>query len=297
MMIRKVVSNLTEYGMFLRALALGLFLPLSALAETLPAPLSDAVSDYDDVIAPEIEALITTRLAEIRADTGVHMVVVAMDRLASHGGGNQGVETYAEALFNAWGVGDAARNDGILLLVVTGDRVLRFALGSGYDAVYNGRAKRVIETAILPEFSEGRIGEGILAGVTLTEEQLITPFLAARPIAVDEGFSQDAPPGSGHWLVILAVIGGGIIYGIRRAKIAARTCPNCGGLGITALDEVLTPANAGQDGNGLRHITCALCGHAARQAYSITRHSDPDGGGSGGFGGGQSSGGGATGRW
>jgi len=281
--------------MLLRALTLWLFLPLGALAEALPAPLNDAVSDYDDVIAPRIEAQIATRLAEIRTDTGVHMVVLAIDRLAAHGGGDLSVEAYAEALFNAWGVGDAARNDGILLLVVTEDRVLRFALGSGYDAVYNARAQRVIDAAILPEFSEGRIGEGILAGVNLTSDQLIAPFLAARPITAEEGFSQETPAGSSLWLIIFAVIGGGSIYLKRRAKIAAKTCPKCGGLGISAIDEVLRPASAAQDGNGLRHITCALCGHTVRQTYSITQRSDPGGGD--GFGGGQSSGGGATGRW
>ena len=281
--------------MLLRALALCLLLPLPVLAEVLPKPLSDTVSDYDNVLTAEAKANVTARLAAIRADTGVHMVVVVMDRLAAHGGGNMSIETYAETLFNAWGVGDRKRDDGMLLLVVTGDRVVRFALGSGYDAVYDGRAQRLIDTVILPEFAAGRIDAGIVAGVTMARDQLIAPFLKGQPVTMDEGLP-DPATGSSLWLLGVPAIAGLLFHRRRRARIAEKTCPNCHAVSLAITNEVLKAPTSASTGNGLRHATCSVCGHASRETYSISRSSSRSGS-SGGFGGGSSSGGGATGRW
>ena len=117
--------------MFLRIVALALAFASPALAQTLPDPQSDTVSDFADVLDATEEGRITRLLADTRAATGVQMVVVTLPGLAAEGGAGMKIEEYGKALFNAWGVGGADRNDGILLLVDTTGREARIALGAG----------------------------------------------------------------------------------------------------------------------------------------------------------------------
>ena len=282
----------------LRILVLALFLPLAALAQPYPAPLSDTVSDFADLLPPEAEARVSQTIRAARAETGVHIVLVTVERISGHGGTGARIEDYARDLFNAWGVGDATRNDGILILVARADREMRIALGTAYDAVWDGRAQRVIDTAMLPEFREDRYAEGIEAGVASAVERLARPFGAGTE-PPPEPFDPEA------WavpaLVALFVIGwagaafrGGIGDGLMRF----RRCPSCGARSLTRSRDVTADATEAQTGTGILHTTCRVCGYDHSTPFTVPRRSSSsNGSGDGGFGGGSSSGGGATGRW
>lgn len=297
--------------MILRAVLLVGLLALPAVAQELPAPLSDTVSDFAGVLPAEDEARIARQLDQIRAETGVQMVVVTMDRTETYGGAGSRIDAYAKALFNAWGVGDAGRNDGILFLVAVEDRVTRIALGSAYDAVYDGRAARVLDTAVLPALREGRIADGVSAGVESARYRLITPFLAGKPVTVAEGFPESGA-GTTLWAAGLAALAAVFVFGGRAVWRSRKRCPKCGEPTLVRQNEVLTAATRHMTGNGIRHMSCRSCGFVDRERYLIPAVSDRDengdddrssggssGGGSssGGFGGGSSSGGGATGKW
>jgi uncharacterized protein len=308
--------------MVLRALglALGLLTPavlsLPAAAQTLPAPLSDGVSDFAGVLDATEEARVGRLLQETRDTTRVQIVVVTMADLADHGGAGMRLDSYAKALFNAWGVGGAERNDGIMLLVVTGAREARIALGAGYDAVYDGRAARVLSTAVLPEVREGRIAGGIEAGVVSARERLIAPFLEGRPVTVTDGFSEPGSQGDLGWLVGLGGVAGIAGFGFWRMR-SRRLCPNCGKDTLNRTIEVIEPATTSSSGTGMQHLTCTSCGFNDRKSYAIpptrgfsssrerssgsvfgaSRGSSGRSGRSSGFGGGRSSGGGASGKW
>jgi uncharacterized protein len=291
--------------MLFRTLLIVLALTGPVAAQTLPEPLTDTVSDFAEVLPPEEETRLAEDLTRIRAETGVHLVVVTMNRIDQYGGARARIEDYAKTLFNAWGIGDAARKDGILLLVAVDDKATRIALGSGYDAVYDGRAARVIDTAILPAFREGNIPQGIAAGVQSVRDRLITPFLAGKPVTLTEGFPEPASS-TPLWAGGIAAGAAALIFGGRSVLRSRRRCPKCGELTLNHHDEVLTAATRRTSGNGIRHQTCQSCGYTGRQPYLIPATSGrdrdrPGGGGKssggGGFGGGSSSGGGATGRW
>jgi uncharacterized protein len=296
--------------MILRVLALLFVFSSAVAAQSLPQPVSDTVSDFAAVLDATEEGRIQRALQQVRDETGVQMVVVTMPSLAVYGGAGMRLDAYAKALFNAWGVGGADRNDGIMMLVVTDDREVRIALGSGYDAVYDGRAARVLSTAVLPEFRDGRLANGIEAGITSARDRLITPFLAGQPVSLTDGFASEGEGGSA--LPVIGGIGGFgalLAFGIWRGVMARRKCPKCGKPTLTRTNEVITPAGMFTSGTGLEHLTCSSCGHTDRRTYTIRTSSSRDrdrgstlgssGGGrsSGGFGGGRSSGGGASGKW
>lgn len=287
--------------MLLRAVLVCLFLPFVALAQGLPQPLSDNVNDFADLLPPEAEARLSAEIRKIRTETAVHIVVATMDRIANYGGEGQTIEAYAKALFNSWNIGDMQFNDGILILVVRDDRVARIALGSGYDAVYDGRAQRVIDTAMLPEFRQGDYVRGIEVGVASAVDRIVTPFVEHQPVTETSGFA--APEQSYGFLIPLgmALAFAGLVFRRFIGDQAARLnrCANCSHRGLHRTRDVVKAATATTVGQGLLRDHCNNCGHDRNVPFDIARTSRRSGGGGGssGFGGGRSSGGGATGRW
>lgn len=298
--------------MFLRVLVLALTLSAPVLAQTLPDPQSDTVSDFAEVLDATEEGRISRLLTETRAATGVQMVVVTVPGIASQGGAGQRIEDYGKALFNAWGVGGAERNDGIMLLLDTEAREARIALGAGYDPVYDGRAARVLSTAVLPSLRDGNYAEGIEAGVASARDRLITPFLARTPVSVNDGFeTPDAPSGSLNLLLGAGAVGGIAGFAFWRNRRSRKICPACGAPKLQRTSEVIQMPTRRETGVAMHHLTCASCGFNDHKSYPIgwssreargNRSSGSSGGGrssggSGGFGGGRSSGGGASGKW
>jgi len=273
-------------------------------AQVLPARESNAVSDFARVLDATAEARLEQSLVALKEETGVEMAVVTMPRLELYGGRGMRLDDYATALFNAWGIGDAERNDGILMLVLTDTREVRIALGSGYDPVYDLRAARVLSTAVLPEFLEGRLVEGIVAGVASARERLVLPFAQGRVVDVDDGFA-DSGAGGSLWLFVVGGFVGLFGYMVRRSRRKRRSCPQCAELTLKRTYEVIDPPTHAATGTGMEHLTCANCGFIDRKSYVIARlapkenpnetaTSRADGDGDGG---GTSSGGGASGKW
>lgn len=291
--------------MIWRALAVLLALAGAGVAQDLPAPLSPYVSDFAGVLDDAAEARLTERLTALRRDDRVEVAVVTLDRLADHGGA--ALEPFATALFNAWGIGDATRNDGILVLLVVGDRAARIELGAGWPPVWDNRAQRVMDVAMVPAFAKGDYAEGLEAGVDGLANYLIRPYRDGTPVQGTEGMP-DVP--GGGWgadlLAFLAFVAAGFAWvgwrgraGLGDVLARVRPCPACGGRGVVV--DRATVTEPGETTEGAVTITrrCPSCGwHRDRGEVvpSLARQRARSSGG-GGFGGGRSSGGGASGRW
>ncbi|MFN3937149.1 MAG: TPM domain-containing protein [Gemmobacter sp.] len=287
----------------IRLFALLLWLPLVAQAEVFPEPASVFVTDLADVVDPETEDRLTAMLEAARRDPGTEIAVVTI-RSRRDWGESASIEGFATGLFNAWGIGDATRNDGILILIAVADREARIALGAGYPPVFDGRAHRIIETEMLPAFREGRYGEGLVAGVQGVVDRIARPHRAGQ-IPTDS----PAPEGGGFpW--DLAAFGGFLAlmasWAMRRQigdQIArARRCPSCGRRWVQLARRTTRDPTETEPGEAVRELVCPDCDWRETRHYPIpdlaTQRARSDTASSdGGFGGGRSSGGGATGRW
>ena len=284
----------------LRILIFALMFPVMGMAQTLPQPLSDTVSDFAGLLTPDEESQLTASLQAARADTGVHITLATMGRIADYGSQDQSIESYAKKLFNQWGIGDAVRNDGVLILIARDDREMRIALGAGFDLVYDGLAQRVMDRDVLPLFKDGNYPAGILAAVVGVIGRIAVPFAAKTP-------PQDLAPDDGWIAYVVFGIFGLVAAGI--AAIAGRRqigdvatrwtrCPSCGTRSQTRSREVDLAATKTAAGHGVQTTRCASCQYETAIPYTIPRILAPNNsGGSSGFGGGGSSGGGATGKW
>jgi uncharacterized protein len=76
------------------------------------------------------------------------------------------IEAYTLALANKWAVGQAGRNNGIVLLVAPNERQVRIEVGIGLERhLTNAMAAHIIERRMLPAFRAGRQEDGIRQGV------------------------------------------------------------------------------------------------------------------------------------
>lgn len=296
----------------LRWLALLIFLPLSALAQDLPRPLSDTVSDFDNILSPDARARLTALLHKARDETGVHVTLVTMDRREDHGGKALGVEPYATALFNQWGIGDKTRNDGVLILVLRADRAMRVELGSAYGDEWNRVAQGLIDTDFLPRFRNGAYEQGIEEGTARVIDRIARPFAAGQP--TNPAPANPAPArspdrdqgGSIFWILALA----GVAIVAIKAKtvfgdmlIRNKPCPQCGKKGLHRSRQVISQATRHSKGHGQTTTACDFCDYRVVAPFTIAARGSDNNNRPGRSrrsrrsGGGRSSGGGASGRW
>ncbi len=261
---------------FARSLILAVFAATAALAQddtsSLPAPLADTVLDYAGALDPTAEARIQRLIEGTLAQTGVEVRVVTIFDTAGQGGSATRLDAYARTLFNAWGLDDPERNDGILVLVATGPREARIALGAGYGAVYDARAARVLSLAVLPELRAGRTAGAIEAGLLLVRARLIAPFQSGQPVGVNDGF--DPGPAMSGKFFAAAAFGAVVCLAILlllRNRRKRKTCPHCGALTLTCSHEMIEQATGTSTGTGLEHRLCTSCGFTDRRTYTVRR--------------------------
>lgn len=84
------------------------------------------VSDFAHVIDAQSKAQLESYGGSVERATGVQMALVTLQTLEG-----EPIEDVANTIFRAWGVGHKGKDDGIMLVLVTGDR--RSRLEVGYD--------------------------------------------------------------------------------------------------------------------------------------------------------------------
>lgn len=122
------------------------------------------VNDFAGILSAEETTVIRRALSDLWESRGVEATVVVIDTVSNYASRDVSFETFATGWFNAWGVGNAERGDGVLLLVAVEDRELRIALGAGYARSEDAHMARIIESVIVPRFRQNDYGGGIAEG-------------------------------------------------------------------------------------------------------------------------------------
>ena len=141
-----------------------LFSPCHAVANY-PENTGEYINDFDNVLPADVEAELSSRLHDIEYYSGVEIVVVTISDKERYGGSSATWESFATGLFNAWGIGNLPENNGVMLLISSGDRKIRIELGAGYPARYDSIMKNIIEEVISPNLKEGDYETAVVLGV------------------------------------------------------------------------------------------------------------------------------------
>jgi uncharacterized protein len=131
-----------------------------ALALDFPE-LTGRVVDQAGVMSQASRDEITAKSLALEQQSGIQLVVATIKSLE---GGD--IETYANELFRTWKLGQAQKNNGVLLLVAPNEHKVRIEVGYGLEGTLTDALSSVIiSSAIIPRFKTGDFSGGIERGV------------------------------------------------------------------------------------------------------------------------------------
>lgn len=269
-----------------------MLVPLTGMAQEYPRPTSKTVNDFGGLLSEGTAAQLSDQLTALDRDHGIELTVVTFTRQAAIAP-NMSFEDFSTNLFNAWGVGDATRNDGIMVLVLDADSRVRIELGQGIDTGWNAAAQKIIDQHFLPAFRNYDYDTGLQNGVTTIIQNIAIPHaVGTAPPA------KAAPVMSFVQLFLVGIFG---FFGFRALGKRYRKCPNCGNRSLKSETKVIRRPVVGLDGENRKITTCSKCDYKDQimtiTSASSNSRSNLSSGSGGSFGGGRSGGGGASGKW
>ena len=242
--------------------------------------LTDRVVDAAGVLSFAQQQELIAKLSAYEKESSDQIVVATVPSL-----NGMDIETYANRLYRAWGIGQKTENNGILLLVAPTERKVRIEVGYGLEGtVTDALSAIIIQNAIIPEFRNGDYGAGIIKG---TDDILQVLRGEGAELQARAKRNQKEAADQTDWVEVIFLIFWISIF--------------FGGFGFT----ILAPVFGRKIGPGRYEwlgVTIALGGGGSGGSSGRGGFGGGFGGGSsggGGFsgGGGSSGGGGASGSW
>ncbi len=131
-----------------------------ALALVFPA-LTGRVVDQAGIMTAQSRSAVEAKLETLEENSSIQLVVATVSSLQG-----SDIETYANGLFLFWKLGDAKKNNGVLLLVAPAEHRVRIEVGYGLEGTLTDALSSVIITsAITPRFKVNDYSGGIERGV------------------------------------------------------------------------------------------------------------------------------------
>src|ERR1700719_595428 len=144
----------------LRGIALACCLVTAAFALDFP-PLTGRVVDQAGVMSADSRSAVEAKLKDLEDKSGIQLVVATVKSLQG-----SDIETYTNQLFRFWKLGQAQKNNGVLLLVAPAEHKVRIEVGYGLEGTLTDALSSVIiSSAIVPRFKAGDFSGGISRGV------------------------------------------------------------------------------------------------------------------------------------
>src|SRR6516164_7143758 len=139
---------------------LALCLASFALALDFP-PLTGRVVDQANIMTAQSRTDLEAKLKELEDKSSIQLVVATVKSLQG-----SDVETYANGLFRSWKLGEAKKNNGVLLLIAPAEHKVRIEVGYGLEGTLTDALSSVIiSSAIVPRFKANDYSGGIERGV------------------------------------------------------------------------------------------------------------------------------------
>ena len=130
------------------------------------------VNDYANILSSDTEEYIMNMNIELQKKTGAQIVVVTVSSLEG-----QSIEEYATELFRQFGIGDKNKNNGVLLLCSTGDRLFRIEVGYGLEGrLTDGKTGRIQDNYIIPYLKNNNYDYGIRNGFTAILNEVASEY-------------------------------------------------------------------------------------------------------------------------
>ncbi len=172
-----------------------LFVSRAAFAFTPPA-IEGPVTDPSHILQESEKSALNQKLRAYKNGAGFEVAVFLTSSL-----NGEAIEDVAYTTARTWGVGDKEKDNGVLLLISTGDRKIRIETGKGVGgSLTDLQSNDIIRNRIAPEMKAGRVAAAVNAGIDGIAQALGGKYVAVSPRATR------APPSVASTLVIIVLI-------------------------------------------------------------------------------------------
>ena len=167
----------------------------------IPPPPDHRINDYAGVLSADERARLEDKL-RARERESSNQIVVAIFRSLQ----GDSLEDYSIRLAQAWRVGQKGLDNGVIFLVFVDDRKMRLEVGYGLEPkLTDALSSQILREVVAPRFREGKIADGIAAGLDAIE-QVIAGTYKAAPQAQGRGRGQSTFP-----ILLLFIVVGGLL--------------------------------------------------------------------------------------
>jgi uncharacterized protein len=172
-----------------------------AAALSVPPPPSRRVSDYAGALTAAERDRLEQKLIAREAGSRNQVVVAVFRSLEG-----ESLEGYSIRLAQAWRIGQKGLDNGVIFLVFLDDRKMRIEVGYGLEgSLTDAISSSILRDVVAPRFREGRIADGIGAGLDAIDQAIAGTY--TRP-------SSPAPGGGPGWREIAALFVVLVLIGI-----------------------------------------------------------------------------------
>jgi uncharacterized membrane protein YgcG len=201
-----------------------------------------AVCDPNKLLSLEGANVIEGEINEIKTAEVAVLIIKKMDpSFISYRNKEAAAELFAKAIHNAWGVGDATTNNGVLIFLSIDDRALYISIGSG---VRNILTPTVVDITIenMKSYLRTKTYDGALE-YAVTDISLYLDGKKAAPVSYD-GYL------FGGFTAIFLAVAAGAYFENRRKKSLTR--------GNTKLEDLAREASS-MDDETYKSKSCPIC--------------------------------------
>jgi len=131
--------------------------------EALDVPqLKGRVNDYADMISAPAEARLEEELNSFEQSDSTQVVILTIPSLEG-----EVIEEFGIRAAEAWKIGQAGKDNGVILIASKGDREMRIEVGRGLEGrLTDLMSGRIIDLVMKPRFKRGDFDGGFIAGIS-----------------------------------------------------------------------------------------------------------------------------------
>lgn len=130
----------------------------------MPTPMKNTyIHDFANVLSTSVKEELNHYSEQLDKGTGAEIMVVTVDTI-----NGEEPKMYATKMIRSWGIGDAQKNNGVLILATfgqgDGNNDVVIAVGQGLEgALPDGKLGRILDTAFYPNVRAGDINKAFKA--------------------------------------------------------------------------------------------------------------------------------------
>jgi uncharacterized protein len=165
----------------------------------LPEKPDSWVNDYTSLLSNNQKSILTNKLNVLEKETSTQIFLAIFDRMPE----SYYLEDFVVKLYEKWRPGRKNENNGVLIVLFSGDRRIRIEVGYGLEHVLTDmQAGRIIEDYMKPEFRK----ENYFAGLNKGIDVIISAVKGEYKIPAERKSSRSKSTNWFSWLAIFFII-------------------------------------------------------------------------------------------